>query len=610
MSRSAKLFLLGFLVAIFTNSLYARWGDGFEISKEVSLKNSFGEVKVFIHGYSRDKAFIAKVENIILTDAVKLFNYFRTIPQDPIHIVIESELQVSNGMATGMPKNKMILYTYPPDAESNLLASDDWVRTLVLHELTHIIQADMTNGFLGFMRDVFGSIFKWNLYTPRWFAEGAAVWAETHFTPGGRNRYVINDLQLDSYLLQADSCRDISCLDEGATYPYQGLAYYVGGKFMEYLELKKPGTIACLITDNSDNIPFILNNAFINCIGKEIDTTFEQFIQDYRQQLVKRKQNFTYLSFAMNSKRLAPLASEALVWDKGMEIYNDQLFFVTSNRHNESLQAVNLNNFSTKKITLEDRPYSLLPATVYDRADQRYTLGVYDIDGEDIKRKWEVVDSSFKQLASIEETQPSSYLFWLGKGEYLSLRYQENQWQLYHRQGLLLSLERFRTLAQPYIETFEGKNYLIFKSYHRDSFSLEAIELSTGTRKNLYRDSRPFNLVGHHQGAVLINRPWDDSDKLMVLHLRHQSYVSEIEKAHQLARVRFSDSHVIFVHRQDPDGIYLYNGTPEQFFAWLRSESSDYRQPKFLEVDHQAEKLETQAGYTSYPKLSYFKPDY
>ncbi len=597
-------FLTAFLILIYSNAIHARWGEGSDLTKEITIKNNGAEAKLYIHGYPRDKEFMARVEQVLLTDALKLFDYFKHFPQDPVHLIIESEVRQANGMATTFPKNKIILYTMPPEAESNLLASDDWVRTLVLHELTHVIQGDMTSGFPGLMRNIFGGLFKWNLFTPRWFSEGSAVWAETAFTAGGRNRYVMNNLQLDRYLLQPGSCDNISCLDDAPTPPYQGLSYYLGGKFMEYLENKRPGTVRCLMKDNSANVPFFLYLSFRGCLNQEIEDSFLEFIASYRLDLIKKQKNFAYLPWSKQAERLTILENLPLVYDPGMALHGNQLLYASSTRGIEELLAFDLQKRTARTVPLQDKLHAL-----NSQHPDRVVVGEYDYDGEDVLRKWEVLDKNLLPLSTLEEDYPSSYIFWTGE-YYLSLRYQQNRWSVYTPQGKLLSLERFRTLSHPSVVNLEGNSFLIFKSYHRGEFSLEAIDLKSLTRKNLYRDQSPFNLVGQYQGAVLINRPSDQSDKLLVLHLRQQSYTVKMEKAHQLARVYFSKDHVVYLHPLDPTGVYLYQGTPEQFFAWLRGESSNYEKEKFLSVDHQDEALKDQSGFESYPKMSFFKPDY
>lgn len=109
-------------------------------------------------------------------------------PRGMVDIVISDATDVSNGLATVSPRNRIIIYARPPVDEVSLESYDDWTALVLQHELTHIFHLDRTRGWWRIGQYVFGRnpVLFPNYYTPAWLTEGLAVYYESRFTSGGR----------------------------------------------------------------------------------------------------------------------------------------------------------------------------------------------------------------------------------------------------------------------------------------------------------------------------------------------------------------------------------------------------------------------------------------
>ncbi|MCK5882725.1 MAG: hypothetical protein KAG61_03480 [Bacteriovoracaceae bacterium] len=608
------IILIGsFLFTLTGNIAFARISNkGAQISKSFTLNHRYGEVRVEIHGFEKDRDFIAKTEKIIKRDVPKLFSYFKYIPQSTMYYEVESDIHVANGMAMPVPHNKVVLYNFPPGSDGQLLASDDWIRTLIVHETVHIIHMDYTTGWVQGVRNVFGSIAKIFTTTPRWFTEGIAVWAETVFTKGGRNRYIMNDLALAKYMSTQNACSDISCISEVSTYPYMGMAYLMGGKFMAHIEKNKKGAIACIVRENSNNLSGLLDNAFIDCTGKGIVTHYNQFLARYKRGLKDRARTFGFTPLAKASNKIEFVGKGNVSLDQGQQLIDGKVIFGSYYDRAEYMNALDIKTGALKSFQLENKLDFVPSPTDYSREHSRYPIGVYEYQGiSDRERRWFMLDGkSLESISEIEEDSPSQYLFQLNKKDYISLRFERDRWWVYDNNGPIYNLEKFRSLSRPFVTTVRGKDYLIYQTIFKNKFALQALDLKTKSRKNLFSSKTEFNLAGHYKGYIFINRPFIDEDKMVVISLEGNSFVSEIEKVHQIGRVIFDKENTVFLHQHDPSFLYNFKGNGESFIAFIRARSSHYGAPKFMVVDKKEEELKRKSGYQGSPLLRNFVPGY
>lgn len=170
-------------------------------------------------------------EDVLRRDA-RLLGF---MPEGTIEVVLTDTQDDANGSATVLPKNTLRLYLAAPTELTGLSSYEDWLRILLTHELTHIVDIDHTAGFTRALRKVFGKVVAYNGSMPQYLSEGVAVWAETKNTTTGRGRSTYVDMVLrcaaiDDTFVGIDQAHSLY-----ARFPYGNASYFYGGRFHLYL---------------------------------------------------------------------------------------------------------------------------------------------------------------------------------------------------------------------------------------------------------------------------------------------------------------------------------------------------------------------------------------
>ncbi len=130
-------------------------------------------------------------------------------PRARTQIIIADFYDYSDGWAAPFPNDVITVIPTPPaGSKSN---EGDWLRTLILHEYSHILQMDRVAGAPKALRSVFGRVIMPNALAPAWLDEGYAVYNETRFTDFGRLRSAEYDMMAraaadSGRLLPVDRC--------------------------------------------------------------------------------------------------------------------------------------------------------------------------------------------------------------------------------------------------------------------------------------------------------------------------------------------------------------------------------------------------------------------
>jgi hypothetical protein len=111
-------------------------------------------------------------------------------PRGKIDLVLADNLDVSNAFASFFPSNRITLYLTPPAGSPVLGNYDNWLRVVLVHELTHVFHLDRSLGVWRLPQYIFGRwpAFFPNAYRPSWVSEGLATYYESRLTRGGRLR--------------------------------------------------------------------------------------------------------------------------------------------------------------------------------------------------------------------------------------------------------------------------------------------------------------------------------------------------------------------------------------------------------------------------------------
>lgn len=203
-------------------------------------------------------------------------------------VVIVDNTDLTNGYANFLPYPHMVLFPVLPGDLSTINYFDNWARDLMIHEYTHILSFQPSNGFYTPLRWIFGTIIRPNAILPRWFLEGVAVQVESRYTAKGRLKNpatmgVLRAMVKDGTLLK----NSIDKINETSipTYPFGRRPYLFGSLlWQEMLEGAKPGLVERLHQRHSRRLPFLLNTP----IKEETGRTYSQLLDDRYQKIIEK----------------------------------------------------------------------------------------------------------------------------------------------------------------------------------------------------------------------------------------------------------------------------------------------------------------------------------
>lgn len=115
--------------------------------------------------------------------------FFASTPER-VPVVLFGETDLANGYYSPAPPQHIGLYLPQPTLPLLGARTQSWLRSLLVHELTHYVHATYERGLFYLIGTVFGrSLSGLSLgLVPRWHTEGLAVNTETIFSDGGRGR--------------------------------------------------------------------------------------------------------------------------------------------------------------------------------------------------------------------------------------------------------------------------------------------------------------------------------------------------------------------------------------------------------------------------------------
>ncbi|MEO5813687.1 MAG: hypothetical protein ABIT20_00215 [Gemmatimonadaceae bacterium] len=199
-------------------------------------------------------------------------------PRGPIDLVVTDDADYSNGYATPIPNNRIVVFATPPVESNSLRLNEDWLALVITHELTHIFHLDRADGLWGVAQHIFGrapGLFP-NSYGPSWLTEGLAVYYESRLTPGGR----LKDAEHKMFARSAALENRLPQLNElslgSAIFPGGTIAYAYGSLFVDYLSRARGDTTIAHLVDAQSRqlIPWRMNHASSSAFGISFDDAF------------------------------------------------------------------------------------------------------------------------------------------------------------------------------------------------------------------------------------------------------------------------------------------------------------------------------------------------
>jgi len=209
-------------------------------------------------------------------------------PPKLTHVVLADQSEFANGYATPFPYDTIVIYTIWPSGSEFDFA--DWLRLAFVHEFTHIVHLDRSEGWAHVARQIVGRApyaFP-NLFLPLWQVEGLATYEESQITGHGRlhagdYRAIVGEAARTGRLEPLDRVNGgLTDWPAGATH----YAYGVG--FHEYLA-NRFGTekIAELADATARRFPYTSTKAFEYVYGEPLGDLW----REYEASLVERARN-------------------------------------------------------------------------------------------------------------------------------------------------------------------------------------------------------------------------------------------------------------------------------------------------------------------------------
>ena len=199
-------------------------------------------------------------------------------PRGTIDLVVTDDADYSNGYATPLPANRIVVFATPPIQGGGLRLNEDWLGLVITHELAHIFHLDRATGVWGLLQKVFGrgpGLFP-NTYSPAWFTEGLAVYYESRFTQGGRLKDAEHRM-LARAAAQEHRLPRLGDLSLGSgVFPGGSGAYAYGSLFVDYLSRTYGDTNVRRFADGQSRalIPWRLNTLSRGAFGVSFGTAF------------------------------------------------------------------------------------------------------------------------------------------------------------------------------------------------------------------------------------------------------------------------------------------------------------------------------------------------
>jgi WD40 repeat protein len=161
-------------------------------------------------------------------------------PPRRIDVLVEDPAAEANGMAYPfLDRPVIVLWTSPPEAESDIGDYGDWMPLLLTHEMAHIAHLTRPRNRPSLLERLLplpvGPVL---LNSPRWVAEGYATVVEGALTGSGRPRSSYRAMVLRRFAIEG-KLPSYGALSSSSGWLGGSMAYLVGSAYLEWLEARE-----------------------------------------------------------------------------------------------------------------------------------------------------------------------------------------------------------------------------------------------------------------------------------------------------------------------------------------------------------------------------------
>ena len=247
-----------------------------------------------IHYYDKIEKTARRMVPIVEEVHNKISPILKHVPDLKTNVVLLDITDYANGFTTVIPNPNVTLYV--TDGGSNLrpIAYETWLKYVFLHEYTHILHLDTTEGAARFFKLIFGRISFPNGIMPTFAIEGMATYFETrHGYGGGRGV----DPRWEAMMRMDVLENNIKSIDQAAVntvrWPDGSLRYLYGVMFLEYLADKYGEDKLIRISQEYGDYLLSyyegIDGLFRNLYGKSLWLLWNDWIDSIKEKYGKQK---------------------------------------------------------------------------------------------------------------------------------------------------------------------------------------------------------------------------------------------------------------------------------------------------------------------------------
>lgn len=160
----------------------------------------------------------------------------RWTPSGKTQVVLIDNADAVNGQATPFPYNTIYINPYPPAAGIlTPIRYRNWLRAILFHEYTHIVQLDQVDGVTAAARRLLGRSIVPNVWQPLWLLEGLATFEEGEAGTTDRESGPFSEMLLRTAVLSG-RFKSIDRAHIPDSWPGGMTPYYYGAAFHRYLQ--------------------------------------------------------------------------------------------------------------------------------------------------------------------------------------------------------------------------------------------------------------------------------------------------------------------------------------------------------------------------------------
>ena len=226
-----------------------------------------------------------------VSQAERAFEALSEVFLDPpgglIQLLLTDHTETSNGFASAVPYNRIIVFVRPPMEGGSLSHFDDWMQLVITHELVHVFQLDHRGPLGSLIRSVLG---RWEagwptfpaFDLPLWTTEGLATYYESSLTTSGRVRGSYIDMVLRMAVLEDGLERLDQVTGSSPNWPAGDRVYVYGATFFDHLSdtygEERLGAFADAIARQW--IPYRVNAGAKDAFGVSFSSLWERWRTD------------------------------------------------------------------------------------------------------------------------------------------------------------------------------------------------------------------------------------------------------------------------------------------------------------------------------------------